>query len=80
MEGRPLAILKWLLMAALAIVGVLSLFSGLGTPIPYIDSKELRSVGVPLGIVCIAVSVAIAFLWNDPAERRDETTKVRPPR
>lgn len=61
-----MAILKWLLIATLAVVGVLSLFNGLGTPLPLIDSKELRAAGVPLGIVCITISVAIAYLWKDP--------------
>jgi di/tricarboxylate transporter len=61
-----MAILKWLLIATLAVVGVLSLFNGLGTPLPYIDSKALEKVGIPLGVVCIGVSVAMAYLWKNP--------------
>ena len=78
-----MAILKWLLVAALAVVGVLSLFNGLGTPLPYIDSRALEKVGVPLGVFCIAVSVAMAYLWKDPPrqeQERDGATKMQPPR
>jgi len=67
-----MAVLKGLLIATLAVVGVLSLFNGLGTPLPYIDSRELEKVGIPFGLFCIALSVAIAYLWkNQPRERQD---------
>jgi len=67
-----MAILKWLLSGALAVAGVLSLFNGLGTPLPFIDSRPLVAVGVPLGLLCIGVSVAVVYLWKDPPpENRD---------
>ena len=76
-----MAFLKWLVIATLAVVGVLALFNGLGTPLPYIDSKALEKAGVPLGVICIAVSVTMAYLWKDPPrERQDDATKMQPPR
>jgi len=73
-----LAILKWLLIATLAVVGVLLLFNGLGTPLPFIASRALGTAGVPLGVICIGASIAIAYLWkNEPGERDGS---AQPPR
>ena len=65
-----MAILKWLLVVALAVVGVFALFNGMGTPLPYIKFKGLETFGVPAGVVCIAASIAMAYFWKPPRGQR----------
>lgn len=74
-----MAILKWLLVTALAVVGVFALFNGMGTPLPYIKFKGLESFGVPAGVICIAASIAMAYFWKITTSGTTTTT-MQPPR
>jgi amino acid transporter len=77
-----MAILKWLLIVGLAVVGVFALFNGLGTPLPYIKYRGLETYGVPAGLVCLVASIAMAYFWKISATETTTTitTTMQPPR
>jgi hypothetical protein len=57
-------VLKWSLVAALEIAGVVLLILGLGVQIGSLSFRGLEVAGVPAGVVVMAAGVALAHFWT----------------
>ncbi len=56
--------LKWLLVLALCLAGMVFLLVGAGVGIDTLDIQQLHATGIPAGAVVMLTAVAIAHYWR----------------
>lgn len=63
--------LKYLVVGALGLGGILSLSRGFGMPIPFLEYGALEAWNVIAGAGLLALSLGLAFFWHAPRRRRN---------
>src|SRR6185503_21375606 len=61
---------KYLIVGALGLGGVLSLSRGFGMPIPFLEYGALEAWNVIAGAGLLALSLGCAFFWRAPRRRK----------
>ena len=71
-----LGFLKWILVSGLLVIGVLSLFTGMGVEVPLVKFKDLEAHGVPAGVAILVAAVALAHFWKITTTETEETSET----